>query len=238
MEWHDHGIVVAARRHGESSSIVSILTENQGRHLGVLRTTRKTRALLQAGTEVTATWKARLPEHLGTWSLESTAITCATILNSPASLAALSAACAWTELILPEREQHVAIYKQLSSLLHSLAGPAWWPDYVRFELQLLQDLGFGLDLSYCAATGDTENLTYVSPRTGRAVSRESGRPYHDRLLTLPAFLTDEHQHPDAVSIKDGLRLTGYFMERWVLAQHNSKMPAARKRLCGYVPSVA
>ena len=230
MEWRDQGIVISARRHGESSAIVSILTEQYGRHLGVIRTSHKSNAVLQPGTKVKATWKARLPEHLGTWTLEPLAISCANILNIPAALTALSAACAWIELALPERENHTLLYHQFNNLLQSFTESSWWQTYVCFELHLLRELGFGLELSQCAATGINQNLVYVSPRTGRAVSKEAGKPYHDRLLPLPTFLVKHQSIVNHADIRDGLKLMEYFLARRILSQHNSAMPAARLRL--------
>lgn len=230
MEWHDHGIILSVRKHGETSAIVNILTRTMGRYAGLVRggSGKRMRGILQPGNLVSATWRARLPEHLGTLTIEPVTAYAAKALPDAARLAALSSACALIEAALPERESHPAIIDGLEILLQAFEDDSVWPViYVKWEVGLLQELGFGLDLEACAASGVTDNLTHVSPRTGRAVSAAAAAPYKQRLLPLPAFLLDPGAEAD---IAGGLRLTGYFLENHVFQHRDAAMPAARKRL--------
>ena len=190
MDWSDRAIVLSARKHGESSAIVSVLTRAHGRHAGLVRggAGRRARGTFEPGNEVTARWRARLDEHLGTFACELLVSHAARLLDAPLPLAALAAACAVADAALPEREPHGVVHDGLAALLAALHEPGFAESYVRWELALLAELGFGLDLSACAATGATGGLVFVSPRTGRAVSGQAGAPYRDRLLALPAFL--------------------------------------------------
>ncbi|MGB8274442.1 MAG: DNA repair protein RecO, partial [Alphaproteobacteria bacterium] len=224
------------RRHGESSAIVSLLTEGHGRHLGLVRggAGRRAAGTYEPGNEVAARWRARLDEHLGTYTCEVKRAHAAAILDDPLRLSGLAAACAVADAALPEREPHGAVFESLKGWLESVAAAPtmdWASAYVRFELGMLRDLGFGLDLSGCAVTGTNDTLSFVSPKTGRAVSAAAAEPYRDRLLTLPSFLLD----PSAAALSpaevlEGLRLTGHFLDRHVFAPHERKMPAARARL--------
>lgn len=235
MEWSDNAIVLSSRPHGETSAIITVLTAEHGRHAGLVRggAGRKLRGTLQSGNEVAATWRARLEEHLGTMSLELTRARAATLLDNGARLAGLTAACAMSDAAMPEREPHRAVYDGLLIVLDALAdAEETWPAvYVRWELGLLQELGYGLDLSRCAANGTSDDLAYVSPRTGRAVSRQAAGQWRDRLLPLPAFLLGAQGGAINVEdLRDGLRLTGYFLEHTVLRPQNRKEPQARTRL--------
>lgn len=234
MEWSDEGIVLAARRHGEGSTIVEIMTRGHGRHAGLVRggTGRRMRGTLEPGNEVAVRWNARLPEHLGNFTVELLRPRTAEMIADPLRLAGLSSVCALAQVTLPEREAHGAVYEGLLVLLDAIPATDFWPAImVRWELGLLEDLGFGLDLARCAATGTTDDLIYVSPRTGRAVSRDAGLPYHDRLLGLPAFLLGSQAGPAGLeNIERGLDLTGFFLARHVLEPHGKKMPPARHRL--------
>ncbi len=234
MDWSDDAIVLAARKHGETSAIVSLLTSGHGRHAGLVRggAGRRARGIYQPGNLVRASWRARLPEHLGTYSCELTRAHAADHMQDRLKLAALSAATALTEAALPEREPHEAVYDSTVALLDALAGPGWEATYVRWELALLAELGFGLDLTECAATGTNDDLVYVSPKSGRAVSAAAGAPYHDRMLKLPAFLLPggEGDGAGGDDIADGLRLTGYFFTHHVFPPGHGRMPAARERL--------
>src|SRR5512145_3276565 len=234
MEWQDEGIVVARRRHGESAAVVTLLTRAHGRHVGLVRggAGRRASGLYQAGTLVTARWRARLAEHLGSFVCEMSEAIAARMLDDPARLEALAAICAVLQAALPEREPHPALFASTLDLLRGLDAPGWPARYVRWETRLLAELGFGLDLTRCAATGSREDLTYVSPRTGRAVGAAAGEPYGGRLLRLPRFLVSERDDADVDSgeIVAGLALTGHFLDRSVFAPHGRQLPAARTRL--------
>ncbi len=236
MDWNDHGIVLSSRKHGESAAIVTLLTSSHGRHAGLVRggAGRRARGIYQPGNRVDATWRARLAEHLGSYTCELSRAYGADYLDDPPRLLALAAACAILETGLPEREPHPVLFDGLEWLLAGLGSDGWAADYVRWELVVLAELGFGLDLSQCAATGVTDDLIYVSPRTGRAVSKAAGAPYGDRLLTLPAFLIGATGHeaaaPEAVDIYNGLKLTGHFLNDHVFTQDGHGLPAVRTRL--------
>ena len=235
MEWTDEGIVLSARKHGETSAVVNLLTQEHGRHAGLVRggVGRRLRGVLQPGNRVSARWRARLPEHLGSLTCEQTHAVAATMLDDGNRLAALSAACTIVEASLPERQPHGGTFERLAVLLAALEhGEAWTATYVRWERDLLADLGFGLDLSRCAATGRSDHLAYVSPRTGRAVSLSAGEPYRGKLLPLPGLLIDDQADGDMKSAVQGLDITGHFLERNVFAHLNGRLPAARRRLAG------
>ncbi len=237
MDWTDDGIVLSARKHGEAAAIVSLLTRSHGRHAGLVRggAGRKLRGILQPGNLVHAHWRARLPEHLGTFTLEPVHAYAAEILDTPLQLAALSSACAVAETTLPEREPHRPVYDGLKVVLDAL-DVDWWPSiYVKWELGLLQELGFGLDLDRCAATGRDDNLVYVSPKSGRAVSGEAGAPYRKVLLPLPDFLLGSGGAGDTRQVADGLKLTGFFLEHHV---YHGPPPPARERLMGRIAAAA
>jgi DNA repair protein RecO (recombination protein O) len=256
MEWRDSGFVLTSRRHGESGLIVELLTREQGRHAGLVRggQSPRRRALLQPGNEVTAQWRGRLPEHLGAFECELIAAHAAPLLDDPDRLAALNAALALLVAALPEREPQPELYEPLGGLLRALTptlpsptgggGSGWrrlatetsdsplnWAvAYVSWECGLLAALGFGLDLGRCAATGARDDLAYVSPRSGRAVSREAGRPYHDKLLPLPEFLWREGGSATAEDIVGGLAMTRHFLLHHLLEPQGGRLPEARERL--------
>jgi DNA repair protein RecO (recombination protein O) len=240
MEWRDTGFVLSARRHGESSLIVELLTREHGRHAGLVRggQSPRRRALLQPGNSVAASWRGRLPEHLGTLECELVDPYAARLLDDPDRLAALGAACALLFAALPEREPQPEIYRAFARLLSALdsarGSTGDWPQsYVAWECGLLRELGFGLDLSCCAASGARDDLAYVSPRSGRAVSRTAGVPYRDKLLPLPGFLWRDpppNQPASPDDIVAGLALTGYFLLHHVLLPHGSKLPESRRHL--------
>ena len=236
IQWHDQGIVLSARPHGEVAAVVQLLTCQHGRHAGLVRggQGRRQRGVLQAGNRVAATWQARLAEHLGTYTVELEASYGARVLDEPARLAALLAATAVLERALPEREAHPACYDGLVALLEGLPGDHWAETYVVFELALLAELGYGLDLERCAAGGANDQLAYVSPRTGRAVSLAAGEPYRERLLGLPGFLIGRGDGGDR-EVAQGLRLTGFFLERFVFAPQDRPLPTPRQRLADRFP---
>ncbi len=235
MEWSDEGIVLAARRHGEGALVVSLLTLAHGRHAGLVHGggSARARGVYQPGNRVSAHWRARLEEHLGSYRCELVAGEAARLLDDPLRLGALASACALIEAGLAERAPHPALYRGTLSLIDALAGPDWGRAYVRWEMALLTELGFGLDLGSCAATGVTEGLAYVSPKSGRAVSLAAGAPWRDRLLALPGFLIEPAGpagEGGEADILAGLDLAAHFLERHVFADSLSGMPAARTRL--------
>lgn len=253
IEWTDVGIVLASRRHGENAAIVSLLTQSHGRQVGLVPggAGRRARGLYEPGNRVQATWRARLSEHLGHFACELLESRAARLLDDATRLAALTSAAAVLEAALPEREPHRRLYDRLDGLVENLcdavADRSWPALYVRFELELLAELGFGLDLSRCAATGQCDDLAYVSPKTGRAVSAAAGAPYRDRLLALPAFLRNDSVADlpvGAAEIQAGLALTGFFLDRHVLSHRAAQgagqrsLPAARERLVSRLRSAA
>jgi DNA repair protein RecO (recombination protein O) len=232
MEWRDTGFVLAARRHGESGVIVELLTAEHGRHAGLVRggQSPKMRAVLQLGNEVAATWRGRLAEHLGMLTCEPVRAHAARFLGDPDRLAGLAAATALIAAAVPEREPQPDVFTLFTSLIAALdSGLDWQARYVEWEKDLLAALGFGLDLGRCAVTGLTTDLAYVSPRTGRAVSRAAGLRYHDKLLALPGFLWRD-EAADRYQIALGMALTGHFLFHYVFAPHGRTLPAARVRL--------
>jgi DNA repair protein RecO (recombination protein O) len=233
LDWTDDAIVLSAQRHGENSLVVTLLTASHGRHAGLVRggQSARSRGTWQTGNRVLARWGARLAEHLGTLSGELAHSPLASLLDEPDRLAALSAAAAVADVALPDREPCPGAYESFDALLHAIERkPDWSEQYVAWELALLAELGFGLDLSSCAATGTADDLAYVSPKSGRAVSREAGRPYADKLLPLPGFLAHRgaNARAEPAALVDGLFLTRYFLRHHVL--HDRPLPAARERL--------
>lgn len=237
MNWSDEGVILSVRAHGETAAVVELMTRAHGRHLGLVHggKSRRLRPVLQIGNHVDATWKARLADHLGHMSLELRRGYAAAVMDDAAGLAALSSLCALSRL-LPERDPHPSLYEVTLFVLGYLDEPSVWPALmVRWEMALLDELGFGLDLATCAATGINDQLVYVSPKSGRAVSAAAGEPYRDRLLALPAFLTRAREAPvSAVDIAAGLALTGHFLEARVLSPRELEMPDARNRMAALV----
>lgn len=218
MQWTDEGIVLGVKRHGEASGILELMTRAHGRHLGMVRGAfgSRMKPILQPGNSVSAVWRARLDEHLGNYTVEALNLRAAGYFSASHAIYGVTHLAALMRL-LPERDPHEDLYGAFENLVDRLDDPAWTaPEVVRFELRLLAELGFGLDLSECAATGGREDLIFVSPRSGRAVSREAGQPYADKMLRLPAFLQEEAA-ASAADLADGFALTGYFLERHVLA---------------------
>jgi DNA repair protein RecO (recombination protein O) len=236
MEWSDEGIVLGVRRHGESAAIVELLTRAHGRHLGIVRggRSRRQQPVLQPGNRVALVWRARIEEHLGTFAVEPLVLRAGTIMSSALALQGINLVGALLRL-LPERDPHPALFEIVELIAANLHEPAIAPALmVRLELAVLAELGFGLDLAQCAATGASEDLIYVSPKSGRAVSRAAGEPWKDRLLPLPPFVgTREPGHlPDVQDVRRGFALTGYFLERDVFTPRNSPMPNARHAFIG------
>jgi DNA repair protein RecO (recombination protein O) len=245
MDWTDDGIVISARKHGESAVILSLLTREHGRHAGLVRggASSRSRGVYQTGNLVRAAWRGRLPEHLGSYSCEMLRGYAGPLLDDAQRLGALGAFCSLLERALPEHEPHPALFEDSLHLLDLLSVPAagahksqgvadqWAPAYVRWELALLRDLGYGLDLASCALTGETDGLAFVSPNTGRAVTAQAAEPWRGKLLPLPDFLQEngDAYGADLAAVRDGLALTGWFLERYLFAPQNLNLPAARTR---------
>jgi DNA repair protein RecO (recombination protein O) len=239
MEWSDEGIVLGVRRHGEANAIVELLTRAHGRHLGLVRggAGSRMRPVLQPGNTVNATWRARLDEHLGYYAIEGIRLRAATVLASSHAVYGVTHLASLARL-LPERDPHGEIYDLVESILEDFddVGEAA-VHVVRFELAMLTELGFGLDLSSCAATGVTHDLVYVSPKSGNAVSRQAGEPWRDRLLKLPAFLREDGAGEgwSDDDLRDGFALTGLFLARHVLEPRGQQLSDARE---GFIAAVA
>ncbi len=232
MDWSDEGIFLSAKPLGEANAVAELFTLGHGRHLGLVRggRSRRVRPLLQSGNLLRVTWRARLSEHLGGFNVEMLEANAARSLDDPAALAAIGSLAGLARL-LPERDPHPELYAATLDIIRALDDRRVWPALlVRWELQLLSEVGFGLDLSQCAATGTDTDLVYVSPRSGRAVSRDAGQPYCDKLLALPPFLLDATAPASESDILAGLTLTGHFLERDMLEPHGLSMPQARERL--------
>lgn len=232
MDWAEDGYILSVKPHGETSAIINILTESRGRHAGLVRggRSRRMRPVLQPGNKVTARWHARLSEHLGSFDVEALDARAAIFMEHRSSLAGLNAISALSVAALPEREPHPDLYAVFEILLENLHDIDIWPAlYIRYELALLQALGYGLDLSRCAATGSNDNLTHVSPRSGRAVSASAAEPYLDKLIPLPGFLNGNNRLKTG-DIENGLDLTGYFLESRVFHAINKETPRERGRL--------
>jgi len=215
MDWASEGYILSVRKHGETSAIIDVFTPDKGRHLGLVRggVSRRNRSVLQPGNKVKVEWRGRLSEHLGNFTVE-----------------ALNAVCAIARECLPEREAHPNVYQAFEILIENMHDPEIWPAlYVRWEAGLLTAMGYGLDLCSCAATGVNDNLTHVSPRSGRAVSASAAEPYADKLLALPAFMLGE-PYVTPKDVQDGLMLTGYFLETRVQWGVNRTLPEARMRM--------
>lgn len=231
MEFEDDAFVLSARAHGEAGAIVEMLTSLHGRWAAHVAggASRRMKPVLQPGSRVVVRYRARTSEQLGSASLEAVSQEGPSALfDDPASLAGLSAAAAVAGGALPEREPHPGAFLALEALIGALQLSDIWPAvFVRFEAGLLEELGFGLDLSRCAATGSTDDLVYVSPKTGRAVSRAAGEPFKDRLLTLPPFMLSSQTGLRMGDVGAGLDLTGHFLEQFVFAPLNRPLPPAR-----------
>jgi len=236
MEWNDTAIVLSSRAHGETGAILDLLTRDHGRHAGLVRggASRRVKPALQPGNTVHVQWRARLQEHLGSFTCELAHARAGELMDSRQALAGLNAFTAVTTAAMPEREAHAPVFLGGEILLDAMMtddADHWLPLYVRWEAGLLEALGFGLDLAECAATGVKDGLAYVSPRTGRAVSRDGAGIYAARLFRLPAFLLDSGaDEPTRAEVAAGLALTGHFLLERVLRPHGKDMPASRLRL--------
>ena len=232
MQWNDEGLVLGARRHGESAVVLEVLTREHGRHLGLVRggRSRRMQPILQTGNTVQVSWRSRLEEHLGTFSVEPVNMRAAALMESRLGLNGVQLFAALMRL-LPERDPHERLFVAGEVILDSFGDPDLCAELmVRLELEVLNDLGFGLDLSCCAATGSTDDLVYVSPKSGRAVSKEAGQPYSDRLLALPPFLVarETSGSPGREDLHAAFRLTGFFLARNVYEARGIPGPEVRE----------
>lgn len=231
LEWRDEGALLSVRRHGESAAIIEVFTAAHGRHMGVVRggASRRLAPVLQPGAQLDVTWSARLDQHMGAFTVEPIRARTG-LLADRLGLAGLNAVCAMLHLALPEREPHPGLWQASIGLLDALSGPDWPADYLRWEMRLLDEAGFGLDLSRCAVTGSREDLAYVSPKTGRAISRSAAGDWAARLFPLPlALLGQGPAGPE--DLRQGLAITGHFLERELAALLNGRpLPEARTRL--------
>jgi len=229
MDWRDDGILLTVRRHGESAAIIDVFTAGHGRHAGVVRGggSQRMAPLLQPGAQIAVEWHARLSDHLGAFRVEPIRSRATNLMTNGDTLAAIGAVSALLTVCLAEREPRPDLYAATVSLLDLVGSAPDWPSaYVAWEMMLMADLGFPLDLSCCAVTGTTEDLAFVSPKTGRAVSKIAAGPYQDRLLPMPDFQAGGRE---AVAV--GLSLTGHFLLKWVApALGLSQLPEARTRL--------
>jgi DNA repair protein RecO (recombination protein O) len=239
MEWSGEAIILGRRKYGEADALVDVLSHAEGRYCGFVRggMGRRQRGILQIGNGVNVIWRARVEANLGSMTLELKEARAAQLFDQPARLAALSSAAALLLIALPEREPHPRVFDAFKGILDLLAADEienrdWGVAMVHFEAGLLGELGFGLDLASCAATGQSDDLVYVSPRTGRAVSTEAGAPYKTRLLPLPAFMLGKAEVQNA-DLRNGFALTGHFLERHLLAPLGRPLPEARVRLLAY-----
>lgn len=229
-EWSESAFVLSARTHGETGAVVELLTETRGRWAGHVAggASRRMKPFLQAGARVEVDYRARVSDQLGSVKLEPVGEGPAALFDDGLALAGLASAAAVAQGALPEREPHPGAFLGFEALVSALAHEAVWPAvYVRFEAGLLEEVGFGLDLSACAATGEVDDLVWVSPKSGRAVSRRAGEPYADRLLTLPPFLLGAQMGVASGDVGAGLALTGHFLERFVFHPLNRPLPPAR-----------
>ncbi len=233
IEWRDQGILLATRRHGETSAIIEVFTPTRGRNAGIVRGGggKKMGPILQPGAQLDVTWRARLDDHLGTFTVEPIKSRAALVLDDRKALAGLSAITAILAFVLPERAAYPALYAKSETLLDMLAdNPAWTYAYMLWELSVLDDMGFGLDFSTCAVLGNQNDLSFVSPRTGRAVSRKGAGEWADRLLPLPPCMLGESTS-DPAQIALALHTTGHFLKNRLAPQMgNKQLPEARQRL--------
>ena len=237
MNWSDEAIILSVRPHGETSAVVELLTREHGRHLGLVHggRSRKARPVLQTGNHVDVHWTARLQEHLGTVTVEPRRAYGVEAMEDAKALTGLLSLAALARLV-PERDPHPGLFEITLFVLGFLDDASVWPALmVRWEMALLDDLGFGLDLTQCASSGTTEDLIYVSPRSGRAVSRTAGEPYKGRLLALPSFLKPGAKGDvTPADLVAGFALTAHFIEARLLQPRGDAMPEPRLRLAATV----
>ena len=232
MEWRDEGLIIGIRRHGETSVILEAMTRDHGRHLGLVRggRSRRLQPALQPGNSLHLVWRARIDEHLGTFTPEPTILRAARYIDSALALAGIGHVGGLLRL-LPERDPHEALFIALNLLAEHLDAKEIAPALLaRFEVLVLAECGFGLDLGECAATGVRDDLAYVSPKSGRAVSRHAGAPWHEKLFSLPGFLRENvwSHAPSGADVADAFRITGHFLQRDVYAPRGLTPPDSRR----------
>lgn len=240
MDWQDEGLILGVRKHGETSSIVEAMTAQHGRHLGLVRGGRSSRMrpILQPGNSATFQWRARLEEQLGMYTVEAGELRAATLMNSQLGIYGIQTLASHLRL-LPERDPHIGLYNAANVLMDNFEHAEIAASLmIRFELVLLEELGFGLDFDSCASTGKANNLAYVSPKSGRAVSREAGKPWADKLLALPAFLNKHVEGwgvvPQSEQIKQGFTLSSFFFDRHIYGPRGMKHPDERN---GFIKAI-
>lgn len=232
LDWRDEGILIGVRRLGESAAMIEVFTAARGRHAGVVKggASRRMAPILQPGAQLALEWRARLEEHVGTFRVDPVRSR-AGIMADSAALAGLGAVVGLIGVALPERAAHPALYAETVALLDLMAEGGDWPaSYARWEVALLAELGFGIDLGACAVTGAREGLVFVSPRTGRAVTREGAGEWESRLLPLPEFLLAPDRPASGPALAEALNLTGFFLERRLAPTlAREALPPARSR---------
>ena len=239
-EWTDRAIVISVRPHGEANAVVNLLTEARGRHAGLVQAglSRKNKNIVMIGNLIQADWRARLPEQLGTLKIEPIRTFSASYLDEPVKLAGLGAICALLETSLPEREPQIGIWESTLALLDILAlseDNSWLHYFIRWELGILAGAGFALALDRCAVTGETDDLAYISPKTGHAVTYQAAGTFKNRLLALPQFLGGKALLDD--EIRAGLAITNHFLRKHIFELMNKDLPPARQRLEKLIKSV-
>ncbi len=231
-EWSDQAIVLSARPHAENGAVVSVLTENRGRYNGYVHGARssKNRGMLEPGTLLHIDWKARTADQLGTISFDQGKNLAAFLMGDHLKLSALLSACALCDASLPERENHPALFYGMGALLETLQTDIWGATYVMWEIAFLKEMGYGLDFTRCVTGGDNQTLTYISPKSGCAVSKFAGEPYKDKLLRLPEFLKPNGiRDGNDADVLLGLKMTAHFLHHWVFAHHSKGVPQPRLR---------
>ena len=228
--WQDQGIVLSVRKHGENGAVVGLLTLEHGRYAGYVRGAQgsRMRGVLEVGNVVDARWQSRDSDNLGSFTVELVKNPSVHVMDDPLRLGALQAVCALCDAAVPEREGHAGLYYGSLALFDALQTDVWAAAYVLWEIAFLRELGFALDLTTCAG-GGSGALSYVSPKTGRAVSMQAGEAYKDKLLPLPAFLTPDGGNMGENDVRQALEMTGYFLEHWAFAHHSRGIPEARLR---------
>lgn len=231
MEWRDEGFLLETRLHGEADARIEVFSALHGRHVGMVRGggSRRMAPVLQPGAQLDLTWRARLEEHMGTFTAELVRSRAAIVLEDRLALAGLASICALCRYALPERMAYPGLYAATCALLDRLGQDGWLRDYCLWELQLLEETGFGLDLAQCAVTGAVDDLAYVSPRTGRAVTQIGAGDYATRLLVYPQALLSGHGF-DLEGARTALDLSGFFLHHWLAESLGRPIPEPRARL--------